>query len=227
MRCMLKCSIAALVVLLTFSTSLRAQTAAGRDKDSSKVSVFGGYSYLHYNNGTDTSLYGPNEKNVTANGNGFVVSATYNITNTFAVVGEYGFYHAGSLSNIGTLAASESVTANMQTYLFGPKASFASKGPIKPFVQVLIGGASGTIKDSYKSNSLTGPRANSLAMAPGGGLDLKVNRHLSIRLAQVEYLMTRFSNSNTLTEVGEGRLGDGGNGTQNNFRYSAGVVYNF
>ena len=227
MRCILKCSIAVLVVFITLSSPLRAQKAAGSDKDSSKVSVFGGYSYLHYNNGTDTSLYGTNEQNVTANGNGIVVSAAFNLTNMFAVVGEYGFYHASSLSNIGTLAPGETVTANLQTYLFGPKVSFKSNSPIKPFVQVLIGDASGTVKDSYASNSLIGPRASTFAMAPGGGLDWKANGHLSIRLAQFEYLMTRFSNSNTLTEVGEGRLGDGGNGMQNNFRYSAGVVYNF
>jgi len=227
MRCMIKCSIAALVVLLTLSSPLRAQAATGSDKDSSKVSVFGGYSFLHYSNGIDTALYGVGEPNLTANSNGFVVSAAYNFTNMFAVVGEYGFYHASSLSGIGVLPAGETITANMQTYLFGPKVSFMSKSPVKPFAQVLIGGVSGTDKNSYAGNSLTGPTANGLAVAVGGGLDCKVNRHLSIRPAQFEYLMTRFTNSNTLTETGEDRLGDGGNNMQNNYRYSAGVVYNF
>jgi len=227
MRCMIKCFIAALVVLLTLSSPLRAQVRAGSDKDSSKFSVFGGYSFLHYSNGTDPALYGSGELNNTANGNGVVVSAAYNFTHVFAIVGEYGFYHAGSISNVGALPAGESITGNLQTYLFGPKISFKSKGPVKPFAQVLIGGVSGTDKNSYAGNSLTGPTANGLAVAAGGGLDCKVNRHFSIRLAQFEYLMTRFTNSNTLTEALGPRPGDGGNGMQNNYRYSGGVVFSF
>ncbi len=119
------CLLGALIVA-SMSLSAVAQTKTS-DKDSSKWSVFGGYSYLHYSNGTDTALYGSGEPNITANGNGFVVSAAYSLTHMFAVVGEYGFYHASSVSAFGP-----GVTANMQTYLFGLKASFASRGPIKP-----------------------------------------------------------------------------------------------
>jgi len=217
-----------LVALIVASMSLGAVaqiSSSNSNNDSSKVSVFGGYSYLHYSNGTDSALYGNNEKDLTANGNGFVVSAAYNFADMFAVVGEYGSYHASSLGNV-TTGSGVSATANMQTYLFGPKISSASNRPIKPFIQILLGGASGTFKASDGNISVTGPRANSFAMAIGGGLDWKVNRHFCIRPAQFEYIMTRFPKSDTSTD-GVPPPGYLGNGTQNNLRYSAGVVYNF
>lgn len=217
------------VIVASMSLNAVAQTSSSNgSNDSSKVSVFGGYSYLYYSNGTDSALYGNSQQDVTANANGLVVSAAYNFADIFAVVGEYGVYHASSLSNVVT-APGVSATLNMQTYLIGPKISSSSNSPIKPFVQILIGGASGTFKASGGGNSVTGPRANSFAMALGGGLDWKINRHFSIRPAQFEYLMTRFTSSNTSADSNAGtvRLGDLGNGTQNNLRYSAGVVYNF
>jgi len=215
----LACLLGALIVMST-SLSAVAQTKTS-DKNASKVSVFAGYSFLHYSNGTNQTLY-PGELNSTANANGFVASAAYNFTNNLAVEGEYGFYHAGTISNMGA-GSGVSVTGNLQTYLFGPKVSI-TRGPITPFVHVLLGGMSGTIKGSSAGVSVTGPRANAFAVAMGGGFDWKVTPHFAIRPAQFEYLMSRFSNVQTDTVP---RPGDGGNGTQNNFRYSAGVVYNF
>jgi len=196
---------------------------------SSKVSVFGGYSFLHYNNGTDPALYGQGEPDNTANGNGFVASVAYDLNRTVAVVGEYGYYHASSVSNTG-LPSSVSAKENAQTYLFGPKLSYHS-GPITPFAQALFGGMHASFGESgtyLGSNvSIKGPAANAFALAVGGGLDWKASRHVSIRPAQFEYLMSRFNNSHTFTETVLPRPGDGGNGKQNNFRYSAGLVFNF
>jgi hypothetical protein len=211
------------MALVSFSLSAVAQTKTS-DKDASKVSVFGGYSFLHYSNGTDTALYGNGEPNYGANANGFVASVAYKLTNTFAIEGEYGFYHAGSINNLNP-GPGASITGNLQTYLFGPKAS-KTRGPVTPFVHVLFGGMSGIVKGSASGISVTGPRANGFAMALGGGFDWKATPHVSIRPVQFEYLMSRLSNSHTLTDAVY-RPGDGGNGMQNNYRYSAGVVYNF
>lgn len=196
---------------------------------SSKLSVFGGYSLLHYNNGTDPALYGVGEPDNTANGNGFVAAVAYDLNRTVALVGEYGYYHAGSVSNTG-LPSSVSAKENAQTYLFGPKLSYHA-GAITPFAQALFGGMHATFAESGtfsgSSFSLTGPGANTFALAVGGGLDWKASPHVSIRPAQFEYLMSRFTNSYTFTESGVPRPGDGGNGMQDNFRYSAGLVFNF
>jgi hypothetical protein len=50
-------------------------------------------------------------------------------------------------------------------------------------------------------------------MTAGGGVDVKVSPHFAIRPIQAKYFLTQFSN-NTTTR-------------QNNFRYSAGVVFQF
>lgn len=50
-------------------------------------------------------------------------------------------------------------------------------------------------------------------MAVGGGLDLRVSRHFSVRPVQAEYFLTK--------------IPDGLNNRQNNFRLSAGIVYRF
>jgi hypothetical protein len=46
-----------------------------------------------------------------------------------------------------------------------------------------------------------------------GGIDFKVSRHISVRLVEAEYFLTK--------------IPDGLNNRQNNFRFSAGVVFRF
>jgi outer membrane protein OmpA-like peptidoglycan-associated protein len=53
-------------------------------------------------------------------------------------------------------------------------------------------------------------------LTAGAGLDVRVHRHLAIRVIQAEYLMTRFENRNT-----------GANGSQNDIRLSSGIVFRF
>jgi len=50
----------------------------------------------------------------------------------------------------------------------------------------------------------------------GGGLDIKVTSHLAIRPIEADYFLTRFINNLTT-----------GNNNQNNFRYQAGLVFEF
>jgi len=50
-------------------------------------------------------------------------------------------------------------------------------------------------------------------MTVGGGLDANPTRHIGLRLGQVEYLMTRFK------EATPNRV------TQNNLRFSTGIVF--
>jgi hypothetical protein len=53
-------------------------------------------------------------------------------------------------------------------------------------------------------------------MTAGGGIDLKIHRHLAIRIVQGEYLMTRFADLST-----------GDRDTQNDIRLSSGLVFGF
>jgi hypothetical protein len=50
-------------------------------------------------------------------------------------------------------------------------------------------------------------------MTAGGGIDFKVSKHVSVRPVQADYFLTK--------------IPDGLNNRQNNFRFSAGVVFRF
>jgi outer membrane immunogenic protein len=98
------------------------------------------------------------------------------------------------------------ILAGTFSYLFGPRVNF-SRGKITPFSQVLLGGlvATGGINQ-------TGA-VNHFALAVGGGVDIRVSPHFAIRPFQAEYFTTKFP--------------DGINNRQDNFRFSAGVVFRF
>jgi opacity protein-like surface antigen len=55
--------------------------------------------------------------------------------------------------------------------------------------------------------------SNAFVLTAGGGLDWKLNSTIGIRVFQAEYLYTQFQNEK--------------NDTQNNFRFSAGIVLSF
>jgi hypothetical protein len=65
--------------------------------------------------------------------------------------------------------------------------------------------------------SSTGVQAgeNGFVMAVGGGVDIPVHRHFAIRVADVEYLLTRFDNASGLAAK------------QSSVRISTGLVLRF
>jgi len=119
----------------------------------------------------------------------------------------YAPYQGGTLKSSG----------NMFTYLFGPEITYRTKR-FTPFAEVLFGGAhSSAFAKLYQASGQTGaaPSQNSFALATGGGVDIYVSEHIAIRPAQLDYLMTRFTNPFS------------GTNNQNNFRYQAGIVFTF
>lgn len=93
------------------------------------------------------------------------------------------------------------VSLKQHTFLVGPTIASRSSEKFTPFAHALFGGA------HFSQSGFPGDTA--FAMALGGGVDMGV-RNFAIRLGQFDYLMTRF-----------------GGTSQNNFRYSAGVVFRF
>lgn len=83
-------------------------------------------------------------------------------------------------------------------FLFGPTLSYRTD-KVTAFAHVLIGG-------SHAGG--TGFSSTAFAWAIGGGVDWNLQKRLAIRLGQFDYLATHFAST-----------------TQNNFRYSAGVVF--
>jgi opacity protein-like surface antigen len=102
---------------------------------------------------------------------------------------------------------------SLVTYMAGPRYSFHTMRRLTLYGQFVIGGVHGF--DSYfpKSDSQATGAANSLAFAPGGGLEIGVRDWLSIRAVEGEYLLTHLPNDI--------------NDHQHNLRISSGVVFRF
>jgi hypothetical protein len=192
-------------------------------QDPDRVEITGEYSYVRFN----PSLPRLNNKNL--NGGGFDLS--FFLRPAFGVKADLMFYGNTSftttfgnvVTNQGIIpAGTYSANGNIQTYLFGP----IVKGRLKhfePFAQILFGFAH---VDAYSNLSrviAVTPGAtlhvqgnqNPFALAVGGGLDFPIRSHFAIRLADVDYLLTRLTNPLTLTN------------NQNNFRYAGGIQFRF
>lgn len=181
-----------LVCLLAFSL-LFGFSAAAQDK----ADAFLGYSYVRQTYGSTVGSF---------NLNGGVAQVAAYPTSWFGLVGEFGGYFPGNIS--GTPSSGTELS-----YLFGPRIAFRH-GPLQPFVQGLAGGDHLSPALAAKLGTTS---ANTFAMAIGGGLDLKVSHHFAIRLAQVDYFLTRLTSPIPTSAAF----------TQNNFRYSGGIVFRF
>jgi len=152
--------------------------------DVPKVEVFGGYSYLRAGTGTlGSSAF---------NSNGWTASTTGNLTKILGVTAEFNGQYKNEIDGM-------TVKGSDYNFLFGPQVGYRT-GRLRPFAHTLFG-------VSRLSSSGVASQ-NSFAMAFGGGLDLEASRLISVRLGQLDYLRTQFSND-----------------SQNHLRYSAGLVF--
>lgn len=158
-----------------------------------KVDLFAGYSFVHTSPGIAIPAF-------TANGG--VGSVALNLTNWGSLVVEVGGIHTSSIH--GT-----DVDATALTYMAGPKISLFHSSRFSPFAQALFG-----FVNTNPGFNQTAINHNTFAMSPGIGLDWNATRHFGIRLAQVDYLLTRVPTSTNQVNW-------------NNFRYSTGVVFRF
>ncbi len=172
-----------------------------------RIELFGGYSYVR---APVTFTQTPQGACVITgcittfttqnlNLNGWNVGGAFKVLGPLALAADYS----------DTSGSFHGANTHLKTYLVGPQLRFP--GPISPFAHFLIGGAheSTTL---FTSGPITtsSPTRNAFATTLGGGLDLKVLPLLSVRPIQIDYLLTHFNSS-----------------TQNQFRYSAGIVLRF
>lgn len=124
---------------------------------------------------------------------GSISMAAY-LNRWIGITGDFGAYHASPLG----------LNLNTYTFLAGPRFTANRTGSVSPFVQVLFGGAHLTASFSGLSSGAT-----PFAITAGGGVDLRISKHLALR-PQLDYLALRSS--------GE---------TLNALRGSFGVVFRF
>jgi hypothetical protein len=171
-------------------------------QDHSKVEVFGGYQYSHFGN----------DFKPVSDANGWDAAATFKFNRTLGVTADFtGAYHTISAGSIGFPV---NVPVRLYTYTFGPEASF-KVGSLRPFVHVLLGGA-------HVSASISGgtsPSINGFTEMMGGGADFKVNKFLSLRLIQADWVYYHFNSSSNFISSGISSAG--------NAKIATGVVVHF
>jgi len=148
-------------------------------------------------------------------------SLAFNANRYLGLVMDFGGYHANRFGpNAPPSGGVVDASGNVFSYMAGPRLSFRHDR-FTPFVQVLFGGvhASEVTLDGCSGVGCTPlPAENAFAMTAGGGLDFSLSPHISFRLFQAEYAMTRFRDPTSIA---------GNTGTQNDVRLSVGIVLRF
>jgi len=161
--------------------------------------------------------------------NGGGGSVTFNITDVWGIRADLQGYSSNTTGfNISANPTfphglNGKVQGNLFTYLFGPQIKIRAH-KVEPFGSLLFGGAHTNVYGNAFTQicqpivggcGLTkAPTAEAFAMSVGGGVDIPINKVVSFRPAEFNYLLTRFSNPLS------------GANNQNNFRYSVGVNFN-
>ncbi|HZQ67819.1 MAG TPA: outer membrane beta-barrel protein [Terriglobales bacterium] len=138
--------------------------------------------------------------NSNTNLNGWNGSLEGKIFPYVGIVADIGGYYGSQTVNVPIPV---SASGSVYTVMFGPQVSF-SVGKVTPFAHGLFGVGHASASSQAFSNSDT-----SFATALGGGFDYKLIPAVAWRF-QGDYLQTRFFSS-----------------TQDNFRFSTGIVLHF
>jgi hypothetical protein len=159
-----------------------------------RAEVFAGYSYLNF----DTRGFTTSRLNL----NGWEASAAFNVNSWIGAEADFSGHYKGDCAGVAGL------TCKDLSFMGGPRFTYRQKR-ITAFAHALFGGDNGTLAYSRASLSDT-----PFSLAGGGGIDVAVTPHISLRVGQVDYFLTRH-----LSAQGVPR--------QNNIRASAGVVFMF
>jgi hypothetical protein len=203
-------------LVLMFAMLMLSSTASAQ-----KAEVYGDYTYMQYS----PTITGLQSRALNGAGGGI----QWNLNNYFGIKGDFQGYMSTQwtvnvTSPIGTSngiipVGTYKSNATMFTYLFGPVIRVPAKR-VTVFGEVLFGGSNtnlyaqlsnaiiaggGTINNSGTQHPFT--------MALGGGLDWNVNKNIAVRLGEMDYVLTRYTNPLTDTN------------NQNNFRYLGGLVF--
>jgi opacity protein-like surface antigen len=106
----------------------------------------------------------------------------------------------------GAYKSESGANTKTYTYTFGPVISGRKDAPFTPFAHALFGGFHTSVDVLGVSGS-----ANGFAMQIGGGVDVRMSNNLAIRAGQFDWVSLRAN----------------GGSSNNNVRYSAGVVLRF
>jgi hypothetical protein len=188
-----------------------------------KLELYGEYSYLRFN----PTVFGINSRSFNGGGGG----ATWYFAKILGIKGEFMGYGSTTFTKVvtspiilpsGTIPPGTYTSqGNMFTYLFGPVVRIPIP-KVQPFGELLFGGSNTNGYVNLQNSIIAAggtisrtPTQHPFTMALGGGLDISISQHISLRPGEIDYVLSRYSNPLTSTN------------NQNNFRYCGGVVFRF
>jgi opacity protein-like surface antigen len=230
---MIRLAVAVIAVIALSGSLVQAQDATP------KVQVFGGYSLFNQDSGnlTPTTLYNAlHEPNgpfaVATNFNGWNAEGQYNLNHWLGLVvdgaGRYGSQIVESrLARLTGLPK-----GNGYSLMVGPVLAYRTKSRLTPFVHVLFGFdrislTASTISGVTYPLSSVGTSSTDASLALGGGLDVKVLRHFSLRAAQLDYDETTHNMNHFYGDAFPGGAFANLATHERNWRVSTGFVVNF
>jgi len=187
-----------------------------------RFQIYGDYSYLHFS----PTIGGVQSREFNGGGGG----AQLNFLKIFSIKADFTAYastpftvtYSGPVvTPSGSIpAGTYSTHGDLLTYLCGPELIIPIP-KVKPFGEVLFGGSQTNAYTNLANQinqaggSISIPTQHPFTLAAGGGLDLDITKRLGIRLAEFDYVLTRYHNPLT------------NDSSQNNFRYCGGLILKF
>lgn len=195
----------------------------------SKVDMFVGYSFLRVNSEQQIPAFTMN---------GGLINFGFNVNNHFAAEAEFAGYHNGNIND-------KQFDTTSYSYLFGPRFSVGRSKKVDPYVHFLFGVNRATTSISAGSTLIPSQPVYppgvtpitpvngryqasqvNFGMAVGGGIDVRLNKSVTLRPIQLDYYLTRFQTA-AFQDLINGYVGTTSNRNQNNLRFAAGVMFGF
>ena len=185
-----------------------------------RTEIFAGYNFVRFN---PNSGFFPS-----FNANGGSGQFVFNFNRWFGLALDAGAVNKGVLNGFN-------VDTTVVNFVAGPRITIHNKSRFVPFFQTLVGGAYGTASTGISAFPAVLPTAlppglvlppdlpvsarlvtshTGFALLAGGGLDIKISRHVAFRPIGVDYYLTRVPSLLT-----------GNVSNRNNVRYSAGLNF--
>jgi hypothetical protein len=200
-----------LLASILLTTAFASCVLAQQEEELASGDAFFGFSLLHANSSQPILAY---------TSYGGVGSLGWNINEHIGIEAEFGGYHNGTVNAYHN-------DTNSVTYLFGPRWSYGRLKRYDPYFHVLLGGVhtATSVLNPPMVNPLIVQRTparhtvsqDGFTMAIGGGVDIRINKYVSFRPVQVDYMPTMLSNlgPNGLTN----------NSFRSNFQYAVGFMF--
>jgi opacity protein-like surface antigen len=182
---------------------------------------------LNQNNSFDDKVFGER-----TGLHGVNAEVTHYFTERFGITGDFSLNQRSR--NVTFTNGSGNVDTRVINVMGGPQVRFTNESRVTPFVRALFGVANtrfeaqenATVTGGTVSNSFT-TNATDFAMALGGGLDVRLNNRVGLRVLQVDYnpVFLRDRSINVLGAAGALTPQTLESNRQDNIRLSFGVTF--